>query len=230
MKTIGLLGGVSWHSTLEYYRLINSFTNMKIGGAHAASILLYSFNYQEIKELQDKSEILLYNRLIKEARKLEKAGADCLLICANTLHMFYDQIQGNIHIPILHIADGVGQAIQKSGHGRVLLLGTAKTMEKPFYSERLEQYNIETVVPMSHERKTISDIIYDELVKGVVTKKSKEDYLTIINHAILSCSVEGVILGCTEIPLLISQADLDIKVFNSTEIHANQAVSFAMGE
>ena len=230
MKTIGLLGGISWHSTVEYYRLINEITNKKQGGNHAASMLIYSFNYQEIKELHNTSEILLYNRLIKEARKLEKAGADCILIGANTLHLFFDEIQTNIHIPILHIADAVGTAIRNKGLQKVLLLGTAITMEKSFYANRLKNYRIKTVVPLPEDRKIISDIIYNELVKGLITKESKEKYFSIIKKAVIKESVEGVILGCTEIPLLISPEELEIPVFNSTEIHANQAVSFALEE
>lgn len=230
MKTIGLLGGISWHSTLEYYRLINEITNKRLGMAHAASMLIYSFNYQELKDLHNTSEILLYNRLISEARKLEKAGADCILIGANTLHVFSHEIQTNIHIPLLHIADAVGQSIRDKGCQKVLLLGTIITMERDFYINSLKKYEIETVVPLVEERKIINDIIYNELVKGIFTKGSKENYLTIIKNAVKKNAVEGVVLGCTEIPLLISQADLDIQVFNSTEIHANQAVSFALGE
>jgi aspartate racemase len=230
MKTIGLLGGISWHSTLEYYRLINEITNKRLGMAHAASMLIYSFNYQELKDLHNSSEILLYNRLISEARKLEKAGADCILIGANTLHMFYKEIQTNIHIPLLHIADAVGKSIRDKGLQKVLLLGTVATMEKDFYIDSLKRHEIETLVPLPEERKIISDIIYNELVKGIFTEESKEKYLRIIKNSIRENKVEGVILGCTEIPLLISQADMDIQVFNSTEIHANQAVSFALGD
>jgi aspartate racemase len=230
MKTIGLLGGISWHSTLEYYRLINQITNNKLGGYHAARMLIYSFNFSEIRGLENTSENLLCNRLIKEARNLEKAGAACLLIGANTLHRFFEEIQMNINIPALHIADAVSKSISENGFTKVALLGTASTMEKGFYKERLKSNKVEAVVPKETDRKIVSDIIYNELVHGIISITSKEKFLNIIKELSIKESIEGVIFGCTEIPLLINEKDIEIPCFNSTEIHAYEAVGFALNE
>jgi aspartate racemase len=227
MKTIGLLGGVSWHSTLEYYRLINEFTNKKLGGIHAAKMLVYSFNFHEIRTIQAHSEKELSKRLILEAEKLEDSGADCLLIGANTMHMFYDDIQEKLKIPVIHIAVETGKIIKAQSIKKVGLLATKYTMELDFYANKLKQQGIEVVVPDEADRKIVSDIIYNELVKGEILEKSKKQYVQITEKLIKQHEIEGLILGCTEIPLLIQQNDLSIPVFNTTEIHAKAAVEFA---
>jgi aspartate racemase len=227
MKTIGLLGGVSWHSTLEYYRLINEFTNKKLGGIHAAKMLVYSFNFHEIRTIQAHSEKELSKRLILEAEKLEDSGADCLLIGANTMHMFYDDIQEKLKIPVIHIAVETGKIIKAQSIKKVGLLATKYTMELDFYANKLKQQGIEVVVPDEADRKIVSDIIYNELVKGEILEKSKKQYVQITVKLIKQHEIEGLILGCTEIPLLIQQNDLSIPVFNTTEIHAKAAVEFA---
>ena len=173
MKTIGLLGGVSWHSTIEYYRLINEITHKKLGGNHSAKMLIYSFNFHEIRELHAKSELDLCKRLILEAQNLERAGADCLMIGANTLHMFYNDIQAVLNIPVIHIAEAVGKVIKSEKMSRVALLGTKHTMGMGFYAEILLRFGIETIVPDKSDRILISNIIYDELVKGIILKESK---------------------------------------------------------
>jgi aspartate racemase len=228
MKTIGLLGGVSWHSTLEYYRYINQFTNNKLGGYHSAKLLIYSFNFAEIRELHATSEALLCKRLVIEARNIENGGADCILIGANTLHMFYDDIQKELKIPIIHVADAIAESIKKRGIKKVGLLGTLATMEKAFYFERLKRKDIQVVVPEKHERKIINDIIYNELVYGKISGESKTSYLNIIFSLIAKENIRGIILGCTEIPLLISTDDVSIPLFNSTEIHAEKVVEYAL--
>jgi len=229
MKTIGLLGGVSWHSTLEYYQLINELVNRQLGGTHSAKMLIYSFNYHEIRALHDESEEKLSKRLILEAQTLEKAGADCLLIGANTLHMYYDDIQANLQIPVLHIAEATAREIKTRGTEKVGLLATIYTMEKTFYADKLAEQGIETIVPDKNERQIISDIIYTELVKGLIRPESKIQYLQIIDRLIKVYNIEGLILGCTEIPLLIKPEDVAIPVFNTTLIHATEAVRFALG-
>jgi aspartate racemase len=229
MKTIGLLGGVSWHSTLEYYRLINEITHERLGGNNSARMLIYSFNFQEVRELHAHSEKELSKRLVLEAQKLEDAGADCLLIGANTLHMFYNDIQEKLHIPVIHIGIATGKAIKDKKISKVGLLGTKHTMERDFYTEKLKEMGIETFVPDEPDRKIISDIIYKELVKGEIPDKSKKQYLEIIDKLIKQHQIEGLILGCTEIPLLIKPNDLPIPAFNTTEIHANETVNFALG-
>jgi aspartate racemase len=176
MKTIGLLGGVSWHSTLEYYRLINDLINQKLGGFHSAKMQIYSFNFQEIRDLHNSSETKLCNRLVEEAQKLEKSGADCLLIGANTLHLFFDAIQSKLNIPVIHIADAIAKKIKAKGLRKVALLGTLTTMEKSFYSERLKLKNIQTIIPDVKDRKIIDSIIFNELVKGILSVDSKEIY------------------------------------------------------
>lgn len=230
MKTIGLLGGISWHSTLEYYRLINEYTNKRLGGYHSAKMLIYSFNFAEIRELHTNSEVELCKRLITEAQNLEKSGAECLLIGANTLHIFFSEIQAQLNIPVIHIADAVGNSIVEKEIKKVGLLGTATTMEKSFYSERIKLNDIITIIPNEAERKVIDDIIFKELVHGMVTVESKNKFLEIIDFLINEEGIEGIVLGCTEIPLLINEKDVPIPVFNSTEIHAKKAVEFAIEE
>ena len=227
MKTIGLLGGVSWHSTLEYYRLINEFTHQKLSGNYSAKMLIYSFNFHEIRALHSHSEKELCKRLIQEAQKLEDAGADCLLIGANTLHMFYDDIHEKLQIPVIHIATATGKAMKKEKITKVGLLGTKYTMENGFYCDKLKELGIATFVPEKNEREIISNIIYNELVKGEILDKSKKQYLSISKKLIEQYQIEGLILGCTEIPLLIKPTDLSIPIFDTTEIHAQAAVSFA---
>ena len=225
MKTIGMIGGTTWESTKEYYRIINQLTQQRLGGVHSAKILLYSvdFNFILSSDWPEKIELLS-----EKAQLLEKAGADCLLICANTLHKLYDDIQSSVNIPIIHIAEAVGNTIQNKGLNKVGLLGTRPTMEEDFYKKRLkENFRIETVIPDEESRIFIQQVIYKELAKGIFSEESKQKYIDICEN-LISKGAEGVILGCTEIPLLISQEDFDIPVFDTAFIHAAAAVDFAL--
>jgi aspartate racemase len=228
MKTIGLIGGTSWVSTLDYYRIINETVNEKLGKAHSARCILYSVDFEEdiVKNEHDWDEIAEF--YIDTAKKLEYFGADFLLLCANTMHKIADDVQKSINSPILHIADMTGMKIVEKGLKKVGLLGTKYTMGEEFYKQKLkERFDIETIVPEESERKIVHDIIHDELTHEIIKDSSKEKYIKIINN-LVSNGAEGVILGCTEIPLLIKQKDLDIPVFDTTTIHAKAAAEYAI--
>jgi len=228
MKTIGLLGGMTWHSTHEYYRLFNELVNKRLGKEYAAKVLIYSFNFQELRNWQLEDTTFLAEQLALQAKKLETAGADIILIGANTMHEYYQQVQNALSIQVLHIGDAVGRTIKQKKLKKVALLGTKYTMQGDFYKNKLAEYDIETITPSNEEQKIINDIIYNELVKGQIIEKSKQAYLKIINKMKESYDIEGVILGCTEIPLLIKPEDTELKTFNTTEIHALSAVNFAL--
>ena len=226
MKTIGLLGGMSWESTVEYYRIINEATKQARGDSHSAPCLMYSFDFYEIEHLQhqnrwDRLEQLLSNK----AKQLKVAGADVLVICTNTMHIIADEVQTNSGLFVLHIVDSVAQAILNQGLKRVLLLGTAFTMSHEMYPTILGGYNIHVVTPNQHDQTVIHRIIYDELIHGNFLDPSRDAILSIIKKF---PDVEGVILGCTELPLLIDNQDLDIMLFNTTKIHALAAVNYAL--
>ena len=225
MKTIGMIGGVTWESTKDYYRIINELTREQLGGVHSAKIILYSIDFDFILSSGWQQKIDL---LREKAQLLERAGADCLIICANTLHKLYNEIQSVVDIPIIHIADAVGSTIHKKGLHKVGLLGTRPTMEEDFYKKRLkDKFDIDTIVPDEDSRNFIQKVIYKELAKGNFLEESKKRYIEICNNLIAN-GAEGIILGCTEIPLLISQNDFSIPVFNTTFIHASAAVDFAL--
>ena len=229
MKTIGLLGGMSWESSIEYYRIINQEVKNKLAGLHSAKSLMYSVDFAEIEELQHKAD---WNELTKQmiiaAKNIENGGADFLVICTNTMHKMADDMQKELKIPIFHIADATAKAIKKAGLKRIGLLGTKFTMEEDFYKGRLiEKHGLEVIVPSLEDRNIIHQIIYDELVVGKITSESKEKYLAIINKLKAKGS-EGIILGCTEIGLLIKQEDSDLPVFDTTIIHAIAAVEYAL--
>lgn len=228
MKTIGLLGGMTWHSTIEYYRLFNELVYQKLGGQNAAKVLVYSFNFNDLRTWQTSDSALLAQHLAKKAIKLEKAGADIVLIGANTMHEYYPQIQNSLSIPVLHIADAVGSEIIKTKLKKVLLLGTKYTMQGDFYKNKLAEFNIETVVPNERQQELIHKIIYTELTHGIINDNSRKRYLHIINSIRQNNKIEGVILGCTEIPLLIKQEHTNLKVFDTTAIHAKAAVELAL--
>jgi aspartate racemase len=228
MKKIGLLGGMSWESSLEYYKIMNELVKSKLGGSHSAKCLMHSFDFYEIEELQHKDEWKdLTNLMVKEANNLKMAGAECIVICTNTMHIMAPEIEKNINLPVIHIAEATGDEIVKRNVEKVLLLGTKFTMEGAFYRERLENKGIEVVIPDVEDRKIIHDIIYNELIVGVLKEESKRNYIDIIEKAIVK-GITGVILGCTEIPLLIKQSDVNIEVFDTTEIHSKAAIEFAI--
>lgn len=223
MKTIGLIGGMSWESTVSYYQIINETIKEKLGGLHSAKILLYSVDFSEIEECQargewDKSAEILS----KAAENLEKAGADSLVICTNTMHKVVPQIQEHIHIPILHIADATAEVLLEAGRKKVALLGTKYTMTQDFYKERLLSRGISVVIPDEAEVEQVNRIIYEELCLGIISEESRKIYTQIIER-LKANGAEGVILGCTEIGLLISQKDSVLPVYDTTKIHAQKA-------
>ena len=228
MKTIGLLGGMSWESTASYYQLINEAVKDELGGLHSAKIVLYSVDFDEIEKLQYKGEWLKAAEiLIDGAQGLEKAGADFVLICTNTMHLVAPQIQKAISIPLLHIADATAEEIIKTGIKRVGLLGTAFTMEQNFYKGRLAERGLTVVIPDEADRTIVHRIIYDELCLGEISDVSRNEYLRII-QALVSQGAEGVILGCTEISLLVKPEHTDVQLFDTTTIHALKAVKDAL--
>ena len=231
LKTIGLIGGMSWESSLEYYRIINETIRLNLGGLHSAQCLMYSVDFQEIERLQhQKNWDELTDIMVNCAYKLKKGGADFIVICTNTMHKMADDIEKRVGLKVLHIADATGKKIIEKGLQKVGLLGTKFTMEEDFYKKVLkEKYNIDVVIPDEKEREIIHDIIFQELCKGVINEVSKEKYKKIIYNLVLK-GAEGVVLGCTEIPLLLKQEDVNIPIFDTTTIHAISAVEFALGK
>jgi len=228
MKTIGLIGGTGWVSTLEYYRLINEETNKQLGGHNAARCILYSFNYADINEcnLREDHESV-YKFVLDAAIKLKNASADCLVLCANTLHQYADRIVDEVKLPIIHIADATAVEIRKQKIFAIGLLGTKFTMEMDFYTKRLSDVGINSIVPEKPERLFIHNTIMSELLKENYKPESKKRFLEIIND-LEQKGAQGIVLGCTEIPLLIKQADTQLPVFNTLKIHAKAAVDFAV--
>ena len=228
MKTIGLIGGTSWFSTIDYYRIINETVNKRLGNNASAKILLYSVNFDEIVILTKNNDWEGIADVMQTAAKnLQLAGADCMLLCANTMHIIADKIQTVLDIPLLHIADVVAAEIEQKRLKHVLLLGTKYTMQASFYAERLAANNIKLTIPNADEMEIINNSIYNELGKGLILPETKKAYLDIIDKYILT-GVEAVILGCTEIPLLIKPNDCTIPLLDTTAIHATAAVDFAL--
>ena len=231
MKTIGLIGGMSWESTKVYYELINKNIQQLLGGFHSAKIILYSVDFAEIEKLQHEGNWNELCRLMSHAaQKLEKAGADFILLCTNTMHLCHDSITRNISVPFLHIAEAAGEIISSQKIRKVALLGTRFTMEKDFYKTILkEKFGIDVLVPPPEDRELVHKIIYNELVHGIIKSESKQKFQTIIRK-LQNEGAEGVILGCTEIPMLISENDPEIPVFDTTKIHAHAAALKAVGK
>ncbi|WP_409369173.1 aspartate/glutamate racemase family protein [Lysinibacillus sp. 38-6] len=228
MKTMGLIGGMSWESSALYYRLINEKVKQQLGGLHSAKCLLYSVDFQEIEHYQANGQWQHAGQLLAEAAlSLQKAGADFIVICTNTMHKVIDKIEARITIPILHIADATALQIQQAGIQTIALLGTKYTMEQDFYKKRIEQFGIAVIVPDEEERTVVNRIIYEELCLGRIEAASKERYLQVIDN-LMKAGAQGIILGCTEIGLLIKQDDVPIPVFDTTVIHALAAVDKAL--
>ena len=229
MKTIGLIGGMSWESSIEYYRIINEAVKEKLGGLHSAKSIMVSVDFAEVEILQREgkwSEAALM--MVDAAKSLEKGGADFIVICTNTMHKSADEIQANVKIPLLHIADATAQLVKDSGIRTIGLLGTRFTMEEEFYTGRLSQnYGLKVIIPNAGEREIVHRVIYDELVIGEIKQHSKEQYIGIIENMV-NQGAEGIILGCTEIGLLIHQQDCRVPLFDTTMIHAEAAVEYAL--
>ena len=227
MKTIGLLGGMSWESSMDWYRLANEQVHDRLGGYHSAPILLDSLDFAEIEALQSAGDWNSAGRMLAEhALRLETAGAGLIVLCTNTMHLVADQIVEAITVPFIHIADTAAAAIVAEGISRVGLLGTAFTMEERFYRDRLAQHGIEALIPTSTDRGTVHRIIYDELVHGILSEESRQAYRYVIEHLVEE-GAEGVILGCTEIESLIKQSDSSVPVFPTTALHVAATLAAA---
>lgn len=229
MKTIGLIGGMSWESSIEYYRIINEITKAKLGGLHSAKSIMYSVDFADVEVLQHQNKWAEAAELLTDAAKdLENGGADLIVLCTNTMHKVADEIQANIKIPFLHIADATAQRVKESSIEKIGLLGTRFTMQEDFYKGRLTQkYGLDVRVPAAQDRELIHRVIYDELVVGRIEQKSKEQYIAIMEQMVRQ-GAEGIILGCTEIGLLVHQEDSQVPLFDTTRIHAEAAVEYAL--
>lgn len=230
MKTIGLIGGMSWESTVTYYKIVNEVIKEKLGGLHSAKVLLYSVDFQEIEACQAKGEWDKSADILTEAAmNLERAGADFIVICTNTMHKVAPQIQAKIGIPILHIAEATAQELIEHQIDKVALLGTKYTMKQDFYKEKLIEAGIEVLIPEDEDVEVVNHIIYDELCLGIISQESREQYLQIIEK-LKERGAQGVILGCTEIGLLIKQEDTSLPVFDTTQIHGTKAALLALAD
>jgi aspartate racemase len=228
MKTIGLIGGMSWESTVPYYRQMNETVKQRLGGLHSAKIVLYSVDFQEIERLQHAGDweaagVVLAN----VARSLEAAGADFLVLCTNTMHKVAGAIEAAVRIPLFHIADPTATAIKRAGHATVGLLGTRFTMEQAFYRDRLVGHGLREIAPEAADRDAIHRIIYDELCVGVIKEQSRREYRRIMEW-LTAQGAEAIILGCTEISLLVDQHDANVPLFDTTAIHARSAAEEAL--
>lgn len=229
MKTIGLIGGMSWESTVPYYRLINETIKERLGGLHSAKIILYSVDFHEVEQLQRAGDWETAGMLLANAaRSLEAAGADFLVLCTNTMHKVAPSIEAAVAIPLFHIADPTATEVKRAGHATVGLLGTRFTMEEPFYRDRLrEHHGLHVIIPNAQERDSIHRIIYDELCLGLVLPESRSEFQRVI-AGLASQGAEAIILGCTEISLLVSQQDTKFPLFDTTAIHARAAAKAAL--
>jgi aspartate racemase len=227
MKKIGLLGGVSWVSTVDYYRFINEGINEKLGGLNFAECMIYSLNFADIhdKGWNSSFELLLY-----ACKSLKNSGAEAIVLCANTAHLFVDQLEEAVQLPIIHIAEATATAINNKGLKKVGLMGTKVTMEMDFYKDKLNAQQIEVIIPESEAtRDYIQHTLKEELGRGMIKAETKSRYISIMDELIAN-GAEGIILGCTEIPMMINQADISVPVFDTTKIHVNAAIAFALAE
>jgi aspartate racemase len=227
MKTIGLLGGMSWESTMIYYKAINEGVRNKLGGLHSAKIAMYSLDFEPIEELQHAGDWEETANILSEAAQgVQAAGADVLVICTNTMHKVATEVEARLQIPLLHIADATAEVLVSEGIHTVGLLGTAFTMEENFYKKRLSDHRLQVLIPNQEDRKVVHQVIYQELCLGKTTPHSKTEFLRIID-TLATQGAEAIILGCTEIGMLVTQADTRIRLFDTTLIHAEKAVEFA---
>lgn len=229
MKPIGLIGGLTYVSSLEYYRLVNELANEKLGGNETVEIILYSVNFGEIKKMTEAGDWESIAKIIcKAAKIIESDGAGCLLIGANTMHKIADEIQDAVKIPVIHIADAVAKEIASNGMKKVGLLGTRYTMQLGFYAERLSRFGIETIIPEQADVDFVNKTIYEEFSRNIFLPETKSKYLEIIGR-LKDSGAEGVILGCTEIPILLKQQDCDLKLFDTAKTHSAAGVDFVLG-
>ena len=231
MKTIGLIGGMSWESSIEYYRIINQVVQKKLGGVHSAKIVLVSLDFAEIEELQNSGDWEGATRIMVEAaRRVEKSGADLMLICTNTMHLMAEEVQEKINIPLLHIADATARAVKQKELNTIGLLGTRFTMEKEFYRGRLETHHqLKVLIPDQGQREEVHQVIYAELVRGIINDDSRKIYQEVIG-SLVERGAQGIVLGCTEIGLLVKPEDVPVPVFDTMAIHALAAVEAALSK
>jgi aspartate racemase len=231
MKTIGLIGGMSWESSIEYYRIINETVRSRLGGLHSAKSIMYSVDFAEIEALQHQERWTEATAMMVEAAQhVEDGGADFVIICTNTMHKMADDVQEHIQIPLLHIADATAARIKAQGLKTIGLLGTRFTMEEDFYKGRLiQRHGLAVIVPAEEERETVHRVIYDELCVGEIRSSSRDQYVGIMEH-LVERGAQGIILGCTEISLLVGDKDSRVPLFDTTQIHAEAAVECALGE
>jgi aspartate racemase len=229
MKTIGMIGGMSWESTIEYYRILNQTVKERLGGFHSAKCVMYSVDFEEIERFQHAGDwAAASDVLVDAARRVERAGAELLLICTNTMHLMAEAVEAAVDIPLLHIVDVTAEDILSKGQKRIGLLGTRFTMERAFYRDRLRnRHGIDVLIPDEEERKTIHDILYNELCLGEIRGSSRDTFRKIILH-LQQRGAEGIILGCTEIPLIVDQGDHDLPLYDTTALHARAAVDAAL--
>ena len=229
MKTIGLIGGMSWESTIPYYRTINETVKQRLGGLHSAKIVLYSVDFHEIEQLQRSGDWQRAGELLAQAAQaLARAGANCIVLCTNTMHKVAPQIEAAVGIPLLHIADATGQAIRRAGLNKVALLGTRFTMEQDFYRGRLvEQHGIDVLTPEADDRELVHRVIYEELCLGRIEARSRQAYRDVMQR-LVERGAEGIILGCTEISMLVGEEDASVPLFDTTAVHAAAAAQLAL--
>lgn len=228
MRRIGLLGGMSWESTALYYRLVNEEVRERLGGFHSARVVLASVDFAEVEAMQAAGDWVAAGVLLAdEARGLQSAGAECLVLCTNTMHKVADAVEDAVDIPLLHLADVTADAVRRAGLDRVALLGTRFTMEQPFYVDRLRSHGLDVLVPEGADLALVHDVIYDELVRGVVREESRAAYVDVVRR-LADRGAQGVVLGCTEIELLLGADDVEVPVFATTRLHALAAVDFAL--
>lgn len=230
MKTIGLIGGMSWESTVTYYQLLNRLAREQLGGLHSAKLLMWSFDFAEIETHQASGNwVAATDMMVDAAKRVESGGAECLLICTNTMHKMAPEVSAAVNIPLIHIADATATAIKSTTIDRPLLLATRYTMEQDFYKGHLRnEHGVNVVVPDDAGRTIVHEVIYDELCQGVVSPESKRKYLEVVERARKIEAVDSVIFGCTEVGLLVGPGDFDIPTFDTTELHAKAALDFAL--
>lgn len=230
MKTIGLIGGMSWESTVTYYQIVNEVVKQELGGLHSAKVILYSVEFDEIEKCQAAGEWEKSGEILgRAAQGLEAAGADFILICTNTMHKVFDQVQSFVKVPLLHIAQVTADALKQAGISRVGLLGTKYTMEQDFYKGRLAENGIDVIIPEKEEIDVVNAIIFNELCLGEIKDASRKTYLKIIDE-MMAKGAQGIILGCTEIGLLVHQADTTARLFDTTQIHGETAALMSLGK
>jgi len=230
MKTLALIGGISWVSTADYYRYINEGINKRLGGIYYSRCIIHSFSYGVIKDMADAGNFAgVKDEFIAACQNMKAGGAEGIVICANTMHMFAPELEQATGLPVIHIATATASAINGAGLKKVGLLGTRPTMTMGFYTEKLSEHDIETLIPDEQEMDFIHETIFSELGKGIFTPETRERYINIMNR-LVAAGAEGIILGCTEIPMLLTQDDVTMPVFDTTRIHADAAVAFSLGQ